>query len=113
MTTETPNYGLKKYEPTEPPNLTAGYNASMDTLDAALKTQADAIEAVQPTPLPDGLPAFLSAIGITASNATTLGAKIKSLMDKPVTDNRTITVAELSTAQVTDDGYIIIKPSGQ
>lgn len=35
---ETSNYKLKKYQPTDSPDLLTGYNKSMDTIDAQIKS---------------------------------------------------------------------------
>lgn len=103
---ETKNYKLEKYDAGSAANLLDQYNASMDKLDAALKQINDKAEqAGQEKPLPDGLTAFCTALGISSSNAATLGATLNHILNKIGTE--TFTVTDLANAKKTAEGFII------
>lgn len=81
MTQQTTNYKLQKYEATDKPDLTAQYNASIDTLDTKLKEATDTAWAASGKV--DQNTAKLNALGATdASTATTA----KTKWDKAATD---------------------------
>lgn len=103
---ETLNYKLEKYDAGSPANLLDQYNASMDKLDSALKRINDKAEqAGQENALPDGLEAFCTALGISSSNAATLGATLNHILNKIGTE--TFTVTDLANAKKTAEGFII------
>lgn len=103
---ETLNYKLEKYEPSSSANLLDQYNSSMDKVDAALKQINDKIEHVGQGPaLPDGLKAFCTALGISSSNAATLGATLNHILNKIGTE--AFTVTDLANAKKTAEGFII------
>lgn len=103
---ETSNYKLKKYQPTDSPDLLTGYNASMDTIDAQIKSTNVRIDVLSSTPtLPDGLKEFLAAIGLNSSNATQLGTTLGHFLNKTAaTTNAKYTVADLAKTQLTAEG---------
>lgn len=103
---ETTNYKLEKYNAGSPANLLDQYNASMDTLDKALK-QIDnkAEQALNKNALPDGLLAFCTALGISSTNAATLGATLNHILNKIGTESFTVT--DLANARKTAEGFII------
>lgn len=106
MTKKTTNYNLEKYDATDAPNLQGQYNRSMDILDTTLKTQSDRIDAI-PTPesLPEGLKAFSTALGLTASNANALGTALNHLLNRvPATGGGQYTVKNLTDTKVTAEG---------
>ena len=116
MTQKTPNYNLEKYSATDAPNLEGQYNRSMDILDTALKTQSDKIEAI-PTPesLPEGLKAFTTALGLSASNAGALGTALNHFLNRvPATGSGQYTVKNLTDTKVTAEGlpFVSTTPSG-
>lgn len=103
---ETTNYKLEKYDAGSSANLLDQYNASMDKVDAALKKINDKAEqAGQENSLPDGLKAFCTALGISSSNAATLGATLNHILNKIGTE--TFTVTDLAQAKKTAEGFII------
>lgn len=103
---ETKNYKLEKYDTGSAANLLDQYNASMDKLDTALKQINDKAEqAGQENTLPDGLTAFCTALGISSSNAATLGATLNHILNKIGTE--TFTVTDLANAKKTAEGFII------
>lgn len=103
---ETLNYKLEKYEPGSSANLLDQYNSSMDKVDAALKQINDKAEHNgQETALPDGLKAFCTALGISSSNAATLGATLNHILNKIGTE--AFTVTDLAQAKKTAEGFII------
>lgn len=103
---ETTNYKLEKYDAGSPANLLDQYNASMDTLDKTLK-QIDnkAEQALNKNVLPDGLLAFCTALGISSTNAATLGATLNHILNKIGT--KPFTVTDLANAKKTVEGFII------
>lgn len=106
---ETTNYKLKKYEAADAPDLRTGYNASMDLLDTQLKAANNRIDQI-PTPeaLPEGLAAFMKAIGITSANATTLGTALNHFLNKTPAENSQYTTDMLANSKVTAEGYIFV-----
>lgn len=102
----TTNYALEKYEAGNSANLLDQYNASMDLIDAAIKSVSDKADlALNNNVLPDGLAAFIQALGITASNAKTLGTTLNHILN--CTGTETFTVTDLSTLKKTAEGYPI------
>lgn len=103
---ETTNYKLEKYDAGSPANLLDQYNSSIDKIDAALKQINDKAEqAGRENSLPDGLKAFCTALGISSSNAATLGATLNHILNKIGTE--TFTVTDLAQAKKTAEGFII------
>lgn len=103
---ETTNYKLEKYDANSSANLLDQYNASMNKIDAALKQINDKAEqAGQANALPDGLKAFCTALGISSTNAATLGATLNHILNKIGTE--TFTVTDLAHAKKTAEGFII------
>ena len=73
----TTNYALEKYEAGNSANLLDQYNGSMDKIDAAIKSVSDKADlALNNNVLPDGLSAFIKALGLTETNAQTLGTTL-------------------------------------
>ena len=106
MTQKTTNYNLEKYDATDAPNLQGQYNRSMDILDTTLKTQWDRIDNI-PTPeaLPEGLKAFTTALGLSASNAGALGTALNHFLNRvPATGGGQYTVKNLNDTKVTAEG---------
>lgn len=103
---ETYNYKLKKYQPTDSPDLLTGYNKSMDTIDAQIKSTNDRIDSLPAvTPLPDEVIEFLTAFGLNSSNATQLGTTLRHFLNKtPATTNAEYTVDGLAKTQLTAEG---------
>ena len=110
---ETSNYKLKKYEPTDSPDLLTGYNKSMDTIDAQIKSTNARIDTLpDATPLPDGLMEFLTALGVNSSNAAQLGTTLGHFLNKtPATTNAKYTVAGLAKTQLTAEGLPFVSDS--
>lgn len=110
---ETSNYKLKKYQPTDSPDLLAGYNKSMDTIDAQIKSTNARIDSLpDATPLPDGLTGFLTALGLNSSNATQLGTTLGHFLNKtPATTNAEYTVDDLAKTQLTAEGLPFVPDS--
>ena len=106
---QTANYNLPEYEASDAPNLITGYNAAVESLDMHLKQVSDKVDAlsVQST-LPEGLAAFVTALGLTLSNAADFGAMLKRLLTKSAAANSTFTVKKLSDSKVTEDGFIFV-----
>lgn len=103
---ETTNYKLEKYDAGSSANLLDQYNSSMDKVDRALKQiNTKAEEALNKNTLPDGLAAFCTALGISSSNAATLGATLNHILNKIGTE--TFTVTDLANAKKTAEGFII------
>ena len=103
---ETTNYKLEKYDAGSSANLLDQYNASMDKVDKALKQiENKAEQALNKNTLPDGLMAFCTALGISSSNAATLGATLNHILNKIGTE--TFTVTDLANAKKTAEGFII------
>lgn len=99
----TTNYNLEKYDAGNAANLMDQYNASMDTIDAQLKTIADSV-APEVT-LPEGLQAFCNALGLKTGNATALGTALNHILNK--IGEETYTVTDLGNAKKTAEGFII------
>lgn len=110
---ETSNYKLKKYQLTDSPDLLAGYNKSMDTIDAQIKSTNVRIDSIpSPTPLPEGLMDFLIALGLNSSNATQLGTTLGHFLNKtPATTNAKYTVDGLAKTQLTAEGLPFVPDS--
>lgn len=103
---ETTNYKLEKYDAGSSANLLDQYNSSMDKVDSVLKqinTKAD--QALNKNALPDGLAAFCTALGISSTNAATLGATLNHILNKIGTESFTVT--DLAQAKKTAEGFII------
>ena len=104
--TNTTNYELEKYEAGNAANLLDQYNGSMDKIDAAIKSVSDKADlALNNNVLPDGLTAFIEALGLTATNAKTLGTTLNHILNRVGTE--TFTVTDLSTLKKTAEGYPI------
>lgn len=102
----TTNYALEKYEAGNSANLLDQYNASMDKIDAAIKTVSDKADlALNNNVLPDGLAAFINALGLNGSNAQTLGTTLNHILKR--TGSETFTVTDLSKLKKTAEGYPI------
>lgn len=102
----TTNYALEKYESGNSANLLDQYNASMDKIDTAIKSVSDKADlALNNNVLPDGLAAFIDALGLTASNAKTLGNTLNHILNK--TGTEIFTVTDLSNLKKTAEGYPI------
>lgn len=110
---ETSNYKLKKYQPTDTPDLLAGYNKSMDTIDAQIKSTNVRIDSLPSVPqLPAGITEFLTALGLNSSNATQLGTTLGHFLNKkPATTNAEYTVASLAKTQLTAEGLPFVPDS--
>lgn len=102
----TTNYELEKYEAGNAANLLDQYNGSMDKIDAAIKSVSDKADlALNHNVLPDGLAAFITALGLTAANAQTLGTTLNHILNR--TGTETFTVTDLSKLKKTAEGYPI------
>lgn len=102
----TTNYALEKYEAGNSANLLDQYNGSMDKIDAAIKSVSDKADlALNNNVLPDGLAAFLKALGLTATNAQTLGTTLNHILNR--TGTETFSVTDLSKLKKTAEGYPI------
>lgn len=102
----TTNYELEKYEAGNSANLLDQYNSSMDKIDTAIKSVSDKADlALNKNVLPDGLAAFVKALGITATNATTLGTTLSHILNR--TGTEIFTVTDLSKLKKTAEGYPI------
>lgn len=110
---ETTNYKLKKYQPTDSPDLLAGYNTSMDTIDAQIKTTNARIDSLPSIPtLPAGITEFLTALGLTTSNAKQLGTTLGHFLNKTAaTTNAKYTAADLAKTQLTAEGLPFVPDS--
>lgn len=105
-TNSTTNYALEKYEAGSPANLLDQYNESMDKIDAAIKSVSDKADlALNNNVLPDGLAAFIEALGLTGTNAQTLGTTLNHILNH--TGTETFTVTDLSALKKTAEGYPI------
>lgn len=103
---ETPNYKLEKYDAGSSANLLDQYNSSMNKIDSALKQINDKAEqAVQENALPAEIKAFCTALGLSTSNAATLGATLNHILNKIGTE--AFTVTDLANAKKTAEGFII------
>lgn len=102
----TTNYALEKYESGNSANLLDQYNTSMDKIDAAIKSVSDKADlALSNNVLPDGLAAFIDALGLTGTNAQTLGITLNHILNR--TGTEIFTVTDLSTLKKTAEGYPI------
>ena len=102
----TTNYALEKYEAGNSANLLDQYNGSMDKIDAAIKSVSDKADlALNNNVLPDGLAAFIDALGLTGNNAQTLGTTLNHILNRIGTE--IFTVTDLSTLKKTAEGYPI------
>nr|DAU87558.1 MAG TPA: hypothetical protein [Bacteriophage sp.] len=102
----TTNYGLEKYEAGNSANLLDQYNGSMDKIDAAIKSVSDKADlALSNNVLPDGLAAFIEALGLTGTNAQTLGTTLNHILNRIGTE--IFTVTDLSNLKKTAEGYPI------
>lgn len=102
----TTNYTLEKYEAGNSANLLDQYNASMDKIDAAIKSVSDKADlALNNNVLPDGLAAFINALGLTGANANTLGTTLSHILNR--TGTETFTVTDLAGLKKTAEGYPI------
>lgn len=102
----TTNYELEKYEAGNPANLLDQYNESMDKIDAAIKSVSDKADlALSNNVLPDGLAAFIDALGLTGTNAQTLGTTLNHILNRIGTE--IFTVTDLSNLKKTAEGYPI------
>ena len=102
----TTNYELEKYEAGNAANLLDQYNGSMDKIDAAIKSVSDKADlALNNNVLPDGLAAFIKALGLTGTNAQTLGTTLNHILNRIGTE--TFNVTDLSKLKKTAEGYPI------
>lgn len=102
----TTNYELEKYEAGSPANLLDQYNESMDKIDTAIKGVSDKADlALNNNVLPAGLAAFIEALGLTATNAKTLGTTLNHILNRVGTE--IFTVTDLSKLKKTAEGYPI------
>lgn len=102
----TTNYELEKYEAGNSANLLDQYNTSMDKIDAAIKGVSDKADlALNNNVLPDGLAAFIKALGLNGTNAETLGTTLNHILNR--TGTETFTVTDLSRLKKTAEGYPI------
>lgn len=102
----TTNYALEKYEAGNSANLLDQYNSSMDKIDEAIKSVSDKADlALNNNVLPDGVTAFINALGLTGSNAQTLGTTLNHILNR--TGTEIFTVTDLSKLKKTAEGYPI------
>lgn len=102
----TTNYELEKYETGNSANLLDQYNGSMDKIDAAIKSVSDKADlALNNKMLPEGLTAFIEALGLTGTNAKTLGTTLNHILNR--TGTEIFTVTDLSKLKKTAEGYPI------
>lgn len=102
----TTNYELEKYEAENAANLLDQYNGSMDKIDAAIKGVSDKADlALNNNVLPAGLAEFIETLGLTATNAKTLGTTLNHILNRVGTE--TFTVTDLSKLKKTAEGYPI------
>lgn len=102
----TTNYSLEKYEAGNPANLLDQYNESMDKIDAAIKSVSDKADlALNNNVLPNGLAAFIAALGLTEANAKMLGTTLNHILNR--TGTETFTVTDLGNLKKTAEGYPI------
>lgn len=103
---DTTNYALEKYEAGSSANLLDQYNASMDKIDVAIKGVSDKADlALNNNVLPKGLAEFITALGLTESNAKTLGTTLNHILNR--TGTETFTVTDLAGLKKTAEGYPI------
>ena len=100
---KTTAHDLRLYDPTDPPDLDAGYNHSMNQLEIAL---ADLEQQIKQIPNPAGLATLCKALGLTAENAQTIGETLNHLINK--TKAAGFTVKDLANAEITAEGHIYI-----
>ena len=102
----TTNYALEKYEAGNSANLLDQYNGSMDKIDAAIKAVSDKADlALNNNVLPNGLAAFIKALGLTETNAKTLGTTLNHILNR--TGTEIFTVTDLGNLKKTAEGYPI------
>lgn len=102
----TTNYKLEKYEAGNAANLLDQYNGSMDKIDAAIKSVSDKADlALNNNVLPNGLATFIEALGLTGTNAQTLGTTLNHILNR--TGTEIFTVTDLSELKKTAEGYPI------
>ena len=102
----TTNYALEKYEAGNSANLLDQYNGSMDKIDAAIKSVSDKADlALNNNVLPAGLATFIKALGLTETNAHTLGTTLNHILNR--TGTEIFTVTDLSKLKKTAEGYPI------
>lgn len=102
----TTNYALEKYEAGNSANLLDQYNSSMDKIDEAIKSVSDKADlALNNNVLPDGLAAFIKALGLNATNAQKLGTTLNHILNR--TGTETFTVTDLAGLRKTAEGYPI------
>lgn len=102
----TTNYELEKYEAGNSANLLDQYNGSMDKIDAAIKGVSDKADlALHNNVLPAGLATFIKALGLTETNAQTLGTALNHILNR--TGTEIFTVTDLSKLKKTAEGYPI------
>ena len=102
----TTNYALEKYEAGNSANLLDQYNSSMDKIDDAIKSVSDKADlALKNNVLPDGLAAFIKALGLTGSNAQALGSTLNHILNRTGTESFTVT--DLAKLKKTAEGYPI------
>lgn len=102
----TTNYELEKYDSGNSANLLDQYNASMDKIDAAIKGVSDKADlALNNNVLPDGLAAFIKALGLNGTNAKTLGTILNHILNR--TGTEPFTVTDLAELKKTAEGYPI------
>lgn len=102
----TTNYELEKYEAGNSANLLDQYNASMDKIDAAIKSASDKADlALNNNVLPSGLAEFIKALGLTGTNAKTLGTTLNHILNR--TGTEIFTVTDLSKLKKTAEGFPI------
>lgn len=106
VNTTTTNYGLEKYEAGNPANLLDQYNESMDKIDDAIKSVSDKADlALNNNVLPAGLTEFIKALGLTETNAKTLGTTLNHILNRIGTE--IFTVTDLGALKKTAEGYPI------
>lgn len=102
----TTNYDLEKYEAGNSANLLDQYNGSMDKIDVAIKNVSDKADlALKNNVLPEGLATFIKALGLTGTNAQTLGTTLNHILNR--TGTEIFTVTDLSVLKKTAEGYPI------
>lgn len=102
----TINYELKKYEAGNSANLLDQYNESMDKIDSAIKSVSDKADlALNNNVLPEGLAEFIKALGLTETNAQSLGTTLNHILNR--TGTEIFTVTDLSELKKTAEGYPI------
>lgn len=78
----------------------------MDKIDEAIKSASDKADlALNHNVLPAGLAAFINALGLTGSNAQTLGTTLNHILNR--TGTEIFTVTDLSKLKKTAEGYPI------